>query len=91
MPPAWYAAGSANGFDNIVARFKAEDGAKGIRFFDAIDQAEHVFPLLLALGLLMRYAALALLGMTPVIQVFVYPLIARGGGKLSLDRVLWRE
>lgn len=64
--------------------------------------AEHFFPLLLALGLGTRFAALALLGMTLVIQVFVYPaawaihlswaglllyLIGRGAGAVSLDRV----
>jgi putative oxidoreductase len=64
--------------------------------------AEHLFPLLLVLGLFTRYAALALLGMTVVIEVFVYPLawpthlswaglllylIGRGGGPLSLDRL----
>lgn len=62
--------------------------------------AEHLFPLLLLLGLGTRLSALALLGMTLVIQVFVYPdaypthgtwaavllyLVARGPGKLSLD------
>lgn len=65
--------------------------------------AEHLFPLLLVLGLGTRFAALALLGMTLVIQVFVYPdawpthlswaaplllLAARGGGRFSLDRAL---
>ncbi|MEW6691199.1 MAG: DoxX family protein [Pseudomonadota bacterium] len=65
--------------------------------------AEHLFPLLLALGLFTRFAALALLGMTLVIQVFVYPaawathlswaglllyLLGRGAGPLSLDRLL---
>ncbi|MEO6321002.1 MAG: DoxX family protein [Polaromonas sp.] len=65
--------------------------------------AEHLFPLLLVLGLFTRLSALALLGMTLVIQVFVYPdawpthlswaglllyLIGRGAGALSLDRVL---
>ncbi len=65
--------------------------------------AEHVFPLLLVIGLLTRFSALALLVMTFVIQVFVYPdawpthlswaallvpLFARGGGALSLDRAL---
>jgi putative oxidoreductase len=64
--------------------------------------AEHLFPLLLVLGLFTRLSAAALLGMTLVIQVFVYPsawpthlswaglllyLIARGGGPLSLDRM----
>ena len=65
--------------------------------------AEHAFPILLVLGLFTRYAALALLGMTLVIQLFVYPdawpthlswaglllyLVGRGGGRLSLDRLL---
>ena len=65
--------------------------------------AEHLFPLLLVLGLCTRLSALALLGMTLVIQVFVYPdawpthlswagllllLIGRGAGALSLDRRL---
>ncbi|MDQ0463564.1 putative oxidoreductase [Caulobacter ginsengisoli] len=68
--------------------------------------AEHLFPLLLVLGLFTRASALALLAMTLVIQVFVYPdawpthlswagllvpLIARGGGALSLDRWLQRD
>jgi putative oxidoreductase len=65
--------------------------------------AEHLFPLLLVLGLFTRLSALALLGMTLVIQVFVYPdawpthlswaalllyLAGRGGGWLALDRRL---
>lgn len=65
--------------------------------------AEHLFPLLLVLGLMTRVSALALLGMTLVIQVFVYPdawpthlswaalllyLAGRGAGVLSLDRAL---
>ena len=65
--------------------------------------AEHVFPLLLVLGLCTRGAALGLLGMTAVIEVFVYPdawpthlswaalllpLVAKGGGKWGLDRVM---
>ena len=64
--------------------------------------AEHLFPILLVLGLCTRLSALALLGMTAVIQVFVYPdawpthlvwatamlyLVGRGGGALSLDRL----
>lgn len=64
--------------------------------------AEHLFPLLLVLGLCTRLSALALLGMTATIQIFVYPdawathlswaaplvyLVARGGGSWSLDRV----
>jgi putative oxidoreductase len=65
--------------------------------------AEHLFPVLLVLGLFTRLSATALLGMTLVIQIFVYPdawpthlswvglmlpLIALGGGKLALDRPL---
>jgi len=65
--------------------------------------AEHLFSVLLVLGLLTRLSAGAFLGMTLVIQVFVYPdawpthlswaglllyLLARGGGSASLDRVL---
>ena len=64
--------------------------------------AEHLFPALLVLGLFTRASALALLGMTAVIQTFVYPdawpthlvwatamlyLVGRGAGSLSLDRV----
>jgi len=64
--------------------------------------AEHVFPVLLVLGLFTRLSALALLIMTLVIQVFVYPdawpthlawaallipLVSRGGGRYSLDRM----
>ena len=65
--------------------------------------ADHVFPVLLVLGLFTRVSALALMAMTLVIQVFVYPeawqvhglwiacflaLILRGPGRLSLDRML---
>lgn len=65
--------------------------------------SEHFFPLLLVLGLFTRFAALALLGMTIVIEVFVYPdawpthlswavlalyLIGRGGGRASVDHVI---
>jgi putative oxidoreductase len=65
--------------------------------------AEHLFPVLLVLGLCTRLSALALLGMTAVIQLFVYPeawpthlswavlllyLVGRGGGAVSLDRRL---
>jgi len=63
--------------------------------------AEHLFPMLLVLGLFTRISALALLAMTLTIQVFVYPdawpthlswaallllLAARGAGDWSLDR-----
>ncbi|MCJ0972946.1 DoxX family protein [Pseudomonas sp. PS1] len=65
--------------------------------------AEHRFPLLLVLGLLARLSAFALLVMTLVIQVFVYPdawpthltwvglmlvVIGRGAGRWSADRLL---
>jgi putative oxidoreductase len=65
--------------------------------------AEHFFPLLLVLGLGSRFAALALLGMTTVIEVFVYPdawpthatwaaclllVAARGPGVVSIDHWL---
>ena len=64
--------------------------------------AEHVFPILLVLGLATRLSALALLGMTLVIQTFVFPeawmthglwaaafltVIKFGPGRISLDRV----
>jgi putative oxidoreductase len=63
--------------------------------------AEHLFPFLLVLGLATRFSALALLTMTMVIQIFVFPeawwsvhsiwvamclvLVVRGGGLFSLD------
>lgn len=65
--------------------------------------SEHLFPVLLLLGLMTRFSALALLGMTATIQIFVYPdawpthlswaalalpLISAGGGTLSLDHLL---
>ena len=68
--------------------------------------AEHVLPLLLLLGLATRLSAFALLVMTLVIQVFVYPLawpthalwaavllylMARGPGAASLDHLLARR
>lgn len=68
--------------------------------------AEHLFPLLLIAGLFTRQAALALLAMTAVIEIFVYPaawpthllwtavllpLIAKGGGEWSLDRLFFNK
>lgn len=68
--------------------------------------AEHFFPLLILLGLGTRLSALALLGMTLTIQLFVYPeaypthgtwaalllyLVAQGPGKLSLDHGIARR
>ena len=65
--------------------------------------AELALPPLLILGLFTRYAALALLGMTLVIQLFVYPnafdthgvwavcflyLMKHGAGNFALDLVL---
>jgi putative oxidoreductase len=63
-------------------------------------------PVLLVLGLLTRGAAFVLLGMTAVIEIFVYPqawpthiqwaamllvLLCRGAGALSVDHLLWRQ
>jgi len=68
--------------------------------------AEHFFPILLVLGLATRLSAGALLVMTLVIQVFVYPgawathllwasiliyLVARGAGALSLDHFIKKK
>ena len=65
--------------------------------------AEHLFPLLLLIGLATRFSALALLAMTMTIQLFVYPdaypthgvwamvllvLIVRGAGPYSADHWL---
>jgi len=65
--------------------------------------AEHLLPVLLVFGLLTRHAALALLGMTAVIEIFVYPaawsthlswaglllpLLVYGGGHWSIDHLL---
>ena len=67
--------------------------------------AEHVFPILLLLGFATRLSAAALLTMTAVIEIFVYPdayplhgvwaacllfLMKMGGGRLSVDAVLGR-
>lgn len=67
--------------------------------------SEHVFSILLVMGLLTRLSAAALLGMTLVIEIFVYPdawpthlswaaillpLVARGGGAWSADRIWMR-
>lgn len=62
--------------------------------------AEHALPVLLLLGVATRLSALGLLGMTAVIQLFVYPgayathgtwaalllyLLAQGPGQVSVD------
>lgn len=64
--------------------------------------AEHVLPVLMILGLATRLSAFGLLGMTAVIQIFVYPgawithglwaaallaVVSRGPGAISLDRL----
>jgi putative oxidoreductase len=66
---------------------------------------EHLFSVLLFLGLFTRLSALGLLGMTLVIEIFVYPdawpthlswaglllpLVAAGPGRWSLDKLLFR-
>lgn len=66
--------------------------------------AEHVLPVLLVIGFASRLSALGLLGMTAVIEIFVYPgawpehalwatillwIIARGPGVVSLDHLIW--
>ncbi len=68
--------------------------------------SEHFFPILLVIGLATRLSALALLFMTAVIEIFVYPgawpthgvwaacflvVIARGPGWLSLDHLIARK
>jgi putative oxidoreductase len=67
--------------------------------------AEHFFSLLLWIGFASRLSALALLGMTLVIEIFVYPdawpthgtwavcflvIIAGGPGRISLDYLISR-
>lgn len=66
--------------------------------------AEHILPAMLLVGLFTRFSALGLIGMTMVIQIFVYPdawwpehslwialaliLVLHGGGLISLDALL---
>lgn len=92
--------------DSTFELFRAE---YALPFIDPVSAAylatfsEHLFSVLLVLGLATRFSAIALLGMTAVIQVFVYPdawpthlswaglllpLVAMGGGRLSVDRVI---
>jgi putative oxidoreductase len=94
--------------DNAIALFRDEyalpliDPALAARFAAF---SEHFFPLLLVLGLFSRIAALALLTMTAIIEIFVYPdawpthgvwatcllvVLARGPGVFSLDYLLGR-
>ncbi|PHN22592.1 DoxX family protein [Pseudomonas sp. ICMP 460] len=68
--------------------------------------AEHFFPVLILLGFATRFSALALIGMTLVIQLFVYPdaypthvtwiallllLVAKGPGRLAIDHLIARR
>lgn len=63
-------------------------------------------PVLLVLGLMTRFAAFVLLGMTAVIEIFVYPLawpthiqwaamllvlLCRGPGAISVDHLVWKR
>lgn len=72
----------------------------------AAASAEHLFPILILIGLATRLSAMALLVMTLTIQLFVYPsayavhgvwaaallfLMAKGPGWLSLDHWLARR
>lgn len=72
----------------------------------AATTAEFFFPLMLVLGLGTRLAALGLLGVTAVIQLFVFPaawpvhilwfalllyLLRQGGGSIALDALLARR
>lgn len=67
--------------------------------------AEHIFPALILLGLATRFSALALLTMTLIIQLLVYPdaypthgvwatvllLLAKGPGAVALDHFIARK
>ncbi|WP_017255396.1 DoxX family protein [Pseudomonas tolaasii] len=68
--------------------------------------AEHFFPALILIGFATRFSALALIGMTLTIQLFVYPeaypthgtwiailllLVAKGPGCLSIDHLIARR
>ncbi|HEX8044186.1 DoxX family protein [Rhizobium sp.] len=67
---------------------------------------EHFFPVLLVIGFASRLSALALLGMTLVIEIFVYPdawpthgtwvtcflvIIAGGPGRIAIDHFIARH
>lgn len=70
----------------------------------AATTAEHVLPILLVFGLMSRLSAAGLIGMTLVIQLFVYPdawwsvhmswiamalvILTQGPGRLSLDHAI---
>ncbi len=95
--------------DNAIALFRDEYKLPLIDPALAANIAafsEHFFPILLVIGLASRLSALALFGMTAVIEIFVYPdawpthgvwatcflvVIARGPGIFSLDHLLLRR
>jgi putative oxidoreductase len=95
--------------DNAIALFRDEYRLPLIDPVLAANIAafsEHFFPVLLVIGLTSRLSALALLGMTAVIEIFVYPdawpthgvwatcflvVIARGPGIFSLDHLIARR
>lgn len=95
--------------DSVVALFKEEYRLPLIAPEIAAPMtafAEHVFPLMILLGLATRLSALVLLGITLTIQLFVYPdaypthgtwaavllyLMVYGPGKLSLDHWIARR
>jgi putative oxidoreductase len=95
--------------DNAIALFKEEYALPLIDPALAAKIAafsEHFLPVLLVIGFASRLSALALLGMTAVIEIFVYPdswpehgvwatcfliVIARGPGIFSLDHLLARR
>jgi putative oxidoreductase len=95
--------------DNAIALFRDEYRLPLIDPALAANIAafsEHFFPFLLVIGLASRLAAAALLFMTAVIEIFVYPdawpthgvwatcflvVIARGPGVFSLDHLLMRR
>jgi putative oxidoreductase len=101
-----------NGWENAVFLFENEYTLPDLPFFTpqitaAITMAaELALPVLLFVGLLTRFAALGLLVMTLVIQIFVYPnafdthgtwavaflfLMKYGAGHVSLDYLLFRD
>lgn len=96
--------------DSTYALFETEYA--GVPLLDPYTAAhlatyqEHLFPILLVLGLFSRLGALGVLGMTAVIEIFVYPdawpthlvwaglllpVIARGPGAWSLDNLFGIE
>jgi putative oxidoreductase len=92
--------------DSTYALFASEYRLPFISPFIAAHLAtysEHLFSILLVLGLFTRLSAAVFLSMTLVIEIFVYPdawpthlswaalliyLIARGGGAVALDKLL---